>query len=132
MGTDKDPISAAGRAEQLGDQLPSVRSIPDAAFELVARTRELVEAVVLTDVDNAARAEAADAIASINAALRSRQRLAPLYLVRDEDGRVESLLNAGSGRLNPQAPPIEWIERPAEPPPGSEPRLVTVRARCVF
>jgi acyl-coenzyme A thioesterase PaaI-like protein len=42
------------------------------------------------------------------------------------------MLNAGSGRLNPQAPPIEWIERPTEPPAGSEPRLVTVRARCTF
>ncbi|HMC70280.1 MAG TPA: PaaI family thioesterase, partial [Mycobacteriales bacterium] len=74
----------------------------------------------------------ADAVAAITAALRSQQRPAPLFLVRHEDGRVESMLNAGSGRLNPQAPPIEWIDRPAEPPPSSEPRLVSVRARCTF
>ena len=132
MGSDDTPISAARLAEQLGDQLPRVESIPASAFDLVTRTRALVEAVVLTDVDDAARARAADAIASVTAALRNRQRPAPLFLVRHEDGRVESMLNAGSGRLNPQAPPIEWIERPAEPSPGSEPRLVTVRARCTF
>lgn len=98
----------------------------------MTRARELVDAVVLTDVDSEARRAAADAIAAITTALRAQQRPAPLFLVRHEDGRVESMLNAGSGRLNPHAPPIEWIERPAEPPPGSEPRLVTVRARCTF
>lgn len=125
-------MSAARLAEQLGDRLPDAASIPPSAFDLVARTRELVEAVVLTDVDDAARAKAARAMASIAEALRSSQRADPLLLVRHEDGRIESLLNAGSGRLNPQAPPIEWIERPTEPGPGAEPRLVTVRARCTF
>jgi acyl-coenzyme A thioesterase PaaI-like protein len=132
MGSDKVPISAARLAEQLGDQLPPAESISDSAFELVARARELVEAVVLTDVGDEARQRAADAIAAVTAALQARQREAPLFLVRHEDGRVESMLNAGSGRLNPQAPPIEWLERPAAPPPGSDPRLVTVRARCTF
>ena len=42
------------------------------------------------------------------------------------------MVQAGSGRLNPQAPPVEWIERPTEPPPGSVPRSVEVRARCTF
>jgi acyl-coenzyme A thioesterase PaaI-like protein len=45
---------------------------------------------------------------------------------------VESLTQAGSGRLNPQAPPIEWVDRPKEPPPGSPPTPVEVRARCTF
>lgn len=125
-------MSAARLAEQLGDRLPDAASIPTSAHELVARTRDLVEAVVLTDVDEEARAEAANAIASITDALRARQRPDPLLLVRHEDGRIESLLNAGSGRLNPQAPPIEWIERPTAPGPGAEPRLVTVRARCTY
>jgi acyl-coenzyme A thioesterase PaaI-like protein len=53
-------------------------------------------------------------------------------LVRHADGRVESLLQAGSGRLNPQSPPLEWVHRPTEPPPGSEPRSVEVTARCSF
>jgi hypothetical protein len=132
VASEKAPVSAARLAEQLGDRLPDAASIPASAHDLVDRTRELVEAVVLTDVDEGARAEAANAIASITGALRSRQRPDPLLLVRHEDGRVESLLNAGSGRLNPQAPPIEWIERPTEPGPGEQPRLVTVRARCTY
>jgi hypothetical protein len=132
VGSDKAPVSAARLAEQLGDQLPALESVPASAFDLVARTRELVEAVVLTDVDDDARVEAARAIASITDALLDKRRADPLLLVRHEDGRVESLLNAGSGRLNPQAPPIEWIDRPTEPGPGAEPRLVTVRARCTY
>jgi acyl-coenzyme A thioesterase PaaI-like protein len=132
VASDKTPISAARLAEQLGDELPSIQSVPASAFDLVASARDLVEAIVLTDVDGEARGRAADAIAAVTAALRTQQRAAPLFLVRHEDGRVESMLNAGSGRLNPQAAPVEWIERPAEPPRGSEPRLVTVRARCVF
>jgi acyl-coenzyme A thioesterase PaaI-like protein len=132
MGEEKGPVSAARLAEQLGDQLPRPESIPSSAFDLVARTRELVEAVVLTDVDGAAREQAAHGIASITSALRARQRPDPLFLVRHEDGRVESLLQAGSGRLNPQAPPVEWIERPTEPPVDAEPRLVTVRAQCTY
>ena len=64
--------------------------------------------------------------------LRRRRREAPLLLVRHPDGRVESLLQAGSGRLNPQAPPVEWVERPTEPPAGSDPVPATVRARCTF
>ena len=132
MASEKAPVSAARLAEQLGDRLPSPASIPSSAFDLVARTRELVEAVVLTDVDEDARAEAASAIASITDALLEHRRPDPLLLVRHEDGRIESLLNAGSGRLNPQAPPIEWIERPTEPGAGAEPRLVTVRARCTY
>lgn len=125
-------MSAARLAEQLGDRLPDAASIPTSAHDLVTRTRDLVEAVVLTDVDDATRADAANAIASITEALRARQRPDPLLLVRHEDGRIESLLNAGSGRLNPQAPPIEWIERPTEPGPGAEPHLVTVQARCTY
>ena len=43
----------------LGDQLPDPASIPDASFALTARVRELVEAVVMTDVDEDALAAAA-------------------------------------------------------------------------
>ena len=132
MASDRPPVSAARLAEQLGDRLPTADSLPPSAFDLVARTRALVEAVVLTDVDDATRAKAADAIASITATLLAQRRSDPLLLVRHPDGRVESMLQAGSGRLNPQAPPVEWIERPTEPAPGAEPRLETVRARCTY
>ena len=51
METPKTPASAARLAELLGDRLPDPASIPDASFALAARVRELVEAVVMTDVD---------------------------------------------------------------------------------
>lgn len=132
METPKTPASAARLAELLGDQLPDPASIPDASFVLTARVRELVEAVVMTDVDEAARAAAADDIAAITERLRARRRDQALFLVRHPDGRVESMVQAGSGRLNPQAPPVEWVERPTEPPAGSVPESVEVRARCTF
>ena len=125
------PISAGRLAEQLGDRLPEAASIPPEAFELVRRVRELVEAVALTDVEADDLARAGRQVAAVTAALRARQR-DHLQLVRHPDGRIESLRQAGSGRLNPQAPPIEWIHRPTEPPPGSEPTPVEVVARCTF
>jgi acyl-coenzyme A thioesterase PaaI-like protein len=92
----------------------------------------LIEAVVMTDVAEADRVAAADLIATATDLLKRSRRESPLFLVRHEDGRVESLLQAGSGRLNPAAPPVEWVARPTEPQPGSEPVPVDVSARCVF
>jgi len=125
-------LSAFQLARQLGDKLPGPDSIPDAAFELVERVRELVEAVVMTDVDGDTRAAVAADLAELAGRLHARRRRDALYMVRHADGRVESLNQAGSGRLNPQAPPIEWVHRPKEPPPGSPPTPVEVRARCTF
>ena len=120
-------------AELAGDSLPDPADIPAAAFDLVAATRELTAAVVMTDVDADVRA------AGRRRARRAhRARCAPrngadaMFLSRHADGRVESLTQAGSGRLNPQAPPIEWIHRPKEPPPGTPPTPVEVHARCTF
>ena len=126
------PVSAARVAELLGDSLPDPAQIPASAFGLVAATRDLVEAVVMTDVSADVRAAAATELAAITERLRAERRADALYMVRHADGRVESLNQAGSGRLNPQAPPIEWIVRPKEPPAGSEPSAVEVRARCTF
>jgi acyl-coenzyme A thioesterase PaaI-like protein len=133
MGTpDTTPVSAARLAEQLGDALPEVGSVPDAAFALVAGVRALVDAVVLTDVHESELARATAELARITERLRARQRPEPLLLVRHPDGRVESLLQAGAGRLNPHALPIRWTERPTEPPPGSAPRAVECVAECTF
>jgi len=126
------PVSATRLAAQLGDLLPAASSVADESFVLVDRVRELVEAVVMTDVSPAARAAAAQRIAEVTEALRAERRGVPLLLVRHPDGRVESLLQAGSGRLNPQSPPLEWLHRPTEPPPGSQPASVEVTARCTF
>jgi acyl-coenzyme A thioesterase PaaI-like protein len=126
------PVSAGRLADELGDRLPLAADVPVAAFDLVARTRELIDAVVMTDVAEADRTAAADLIATASEMLNRSRRDSPLYLVRHTDGRVESLLQAGSGRLNPAAPPVEWLERPTEPPPGSDHVPVQVSARCVF
>lgn len=120
------PISAARLAEQLGDELPTVDTIPPESFELVARVRELVEAVVLTDVAPAVRSAAAAEITAIAERLRAEQRERALYLVRHADGRIESLTQAGSGRLNPQAPPLEFVEF------GDPGNLGEVVARCML
>ena len=59
VGQMNQPVSAARVAELLGDSLPDPAQIPAEAFDLVAATRELVEAVVMTDVDAGTRADAA-------------------------------------------------------------------------
>ncbi len=126
------PVSASRLAELLGDELPAASTIPPQAFELADRVRELMDAVVLTDVSPEARAAAASRIADITRELSAAQREHHLLLVRHEDGRIESLTQAGSGRLNPQSPPLEWTHRPTEPPPGTPPKPVEVTARCSF
>jgi acyl-coenzyme A thioesterase PaaI-like protein len=126
------PVSAARVAELAGDALPDPADLPQSAFDLVAATRELTAAVVLTDVDAAVRTQAVAQLAEVTARLRAEQRPDAMFLSRHADGRVESLTQAGSGRLNPQAPPIEWIQRPKEPPPGTPPSPVEVHARCTF
>ncbi len=126
------PVSAARVAELAGDSLPDPAAIPAAAFDLVAATRELTAAVVMTDVDADVRAQAVAELEAITERLRAAQRADAMFLSRHADGRVESLTQAGSGRLNPQAPPIEWIHRPKEPPPGTPPTPVEVHARCTF
>ncbi|MCW2549007.1 MAG: hypothetical protein JWN96_3467 [Mycobacterium sp.] len=132
MSNDGAPVSAGRLAELLGDQLPVAASVSPASIELVAAARRLVEAMVLTDVDEATRGEAVSRIDDITTLLSTRQRPDALYLVRHPDGRVESLMQAAAGRLNPQALPIEWLVRPTEPPPGVPPVSVEVTARCTF
>ncbi len=126
-------VSAARLADDLGDRLPSADTVTPEALDLVRAARDLVEAIVLTDVDAATRAAATADLATVTARLRAHRRADPLYLVRHPDGRVESLVQAGSGRLNPQAPPVEWIVRPTEPmSPDTVPHPVEVTARCTF
>jgi acyl-coenzyme A thioesterase PaaI-like protein len=126
------PVSAARVAELAGDALPDPADIPDVAFDLVAAVRDLTASVVMTDVDALVRAQAVADVEQLTARLRTAQRPEAMFLSRHADGRVESLTQAGSGRLNPQAPPIEWIHRPKEPPPGTTPTPVEVHARCTF
>ncbi len=59
------PVSAARVAELAGDALPDPAAIPDAAFDLVAATRDLMAAVVMTDVDAVVRAQAVADLADL-------------------------------------------------------------------
>lgn len=131
-GDDAVPLSAAALGAALGDRLPRAADVAPEAEALVAATRDLVEAVVLADVGPDELTAATEAVVQITAGLSARRRAAPLHLVRHDDGRLESLLQAGSGRLNPQAPPLAWVERPTEPPAGAEPVAATVHARCTY
>ena len=128
----EQPVSAARIAEEMGDRLPGPESIPPEAFELAEEVRRLVEAVVMTDAGPDERREAARQVRTIADGLRERARPDALLLVRHPDGRIESMTAASSGRLNPQSLPIEWVQRPTEPPPGTPPRAVEVIARCTF
>lgn len=127
------PASSWRLAQLLGDTLPSTDVVADAqSLELVARVRELADAVVLTDLDPPQRAQIASELADISTRLRARQRSDGPLLARRVDGMLEHLTNAGSGRLNPHAVQVEFVDLPAAPPPGSEPRSVEVHARCTF
>jgi acyl-coenzyme A thioesterase PaaI-like protein len=125
-------VSAGRLAELLGDQLAAADTVSPAAVELAAAVRRLVEAVVLTNVGDAERRDAITRIETVTGLLSARQRPEALYMVRHPDGRVESLMQAAAGRLNPQALPLQWLVRPTEPPPGASPTSVEVVARCMF
>jgi acyl-coenzyme A thioesterase PaaI-like protein len=126
------PLSAGRLAELLGDSLPSAETLSPESFALVAATRRLVDAVVMTDLDPASLEAVTAEIEATTRSLAARRKDEPLLLVRHDDGRVESLLQAAAGRLNPQALPIEWVHRPTEPPPGTPPEPVEVTALCTF
>ncbi|NUU23380.1 MAG: PaaI family thioesterase [Streptomycetaceae bacterium] len=123
--------SASTLAAMLGAEMPDAEDLAPEAFELVERVRDLVEAVVLTDVDADARGTAAARIAEVTEALRAAQRPKDkvVQLVRHRNGRFEHMTQAGSGRLNPQAPRIEYDDLPTPLQPGEsrEPLEITAR-----
>jgi acyl-coenzyme A thioesterase PaaI-like protein len=129
---DPVPQSAGRLAELLGDRLPLVTDVPPEAFALVEQARALVEAVVMTDVGSAERASVAAELERLTARLAAARRDQTYLLVRHPDGRPEHLTQAGSGRLNPQAPPMVFRGLTAPPPAGSETRPVEVAATCVL
>lgn len=131
---DDAPLSADRLAARLGDALPRVEDLPDEAFALVDEVRELVRAVVETDADAATRATAAEVLRDVRDRLDATRRPPErrVVLVRHPDGRVEHLTQAGSGRLNPQAPPVTFLDLPPDPPPGRAPVSIDVRATCTL
>jgi hypothetical protein len=133
MNETSRPVSAARLAEELGDTMPAAASIPAESFELVDATRSLIEAVVMTDFGPDVRAATARNIHSVISELAAVRRVEPLLLARRGGRRGgESSLQAGTGRLKPQAAPTESTERPIEPEPGAAPVPATVRGTCRF
>ena len=109
-GTAPAPQSALELARVLGDRVLAPDAIPPEAFALVEAARDLVDAVVGTDVPPATRATAAAELAGIAARLREERRDPVILLVRHDDGRIENLSQAGGGRLNPQAPRLVFVD----------------------
>ena len=127
--SNRDALSAAQLAAQL-DDLPDPTTIDPALFELVRAVRGLVDSVVATDVSAADRAELTQQIDRLSGQLNARRR-EPLILVgRHGSGRIENLTQAGSGRLNPHARPVQFDPLPAPPPTGTSPSSVEVTAQC--
>lgn len=126
--------SASTLAAMLGADMPAAQDIAPEAFELAERIRDLVEAAVRTDVDPAARASAAARIAQATEELKAAQRPkdAVVQLVRHNNGRYEHLTQAGSGRLNPQAPRVEFLNLPDPPRSGVTPEPVEIHARVTL
>ena len=117
----------------LGDQLPDVDDVaPAAARDLVERVRDLVDAVVLTDVDAPERATVAREIDALIARLTAATRDPGALLARLPTGDWENLSNAGSGALNPQALRLQWVDTPPMARPGADIVGLEVRARCTL
>jgi acyl-coenzyme A thioesterase PaaI-like protein len=126
------PGSAGELAARLGDSLMPADAVPEASLALVAAIRALVGAAVLTDVGPAERAAVAAEVDALTGRLRALQRDHTWLLARHVDGRPEHLTQAGSGRLNPQAPPVLWTDVPPPPPPGAEPLPAEIRGTCTL
>ncbi len=130
MSTDRGgPPSAVELAALLGEALPPAASVRDPQTDLVAAVRRLVDATVATAADDEACAEVAGAVRALAERLEAEVLDLP-RLVRHPGGRLENLSQAGSGRLNPRAAPIEFA--PYDPPPGGAVTPVEVTATCVL
>lgn len=99
----------AARRQAMQTTLPSADTVPAEAFELAEAVRDLVEAVVMTDVSPEERTEVTAAVKALSARLAAAERPDPVWLVSHGDGDWEHLTNAGTGRLNPTAPRVQWL-----------------------
>jgi acyl-coenzyme A thioesterase PaaI-like protein len=116
------------------DALPPAEDLPAEAFTLAEAVRDLVEATVMTGVEPAERAAVAAEIEALTKRLAVIERPDPVWMVRHSDGTFEHLTQAGTGRLNPQAPRLRWFK-----PDGGlaydaspDPETNEVIARCTL
>ena len=131
VGDADGPISAWQLGERLGGRVPNASTVSAAELDLVDATRDLLDAVVQTDADDATRESAAAQIRSVASTLRARTRDAVIVLVRHDDGRLENLTQAGSGRLNARALPLTFDPLPPPAPAGTL-APVEVVAHCTL
>ena len=124
--------SAAVLGELLGDRVPSLSSITDAALDLAAAARDLIDAVVATDVDDATRERVTALLRAVAAELRARRRDPVIVLVREPDGRLNNLTQAGNGPLNPRAPELRFAPFPPAPAPDAPFRSVEIEGYCTL
>lgn len=121
MSTGQEPdLSTVGSAsllgELLGDRVPPADSITPAAVELAVAARDLLDAVVATAVDDDTRRAVASALRDAASTLRTERRDPVIVLVREPDGRLNNLTQAGCGPLNPRAPELRFAPFPPPAP----------------
>lgn len=131
--SDERPPSALEWARAQGGTLPVADDVlTPAAIALVARARDVVDAIARTGVTDEERTTLASELAAITVRLRAATRADPVVVVRHDSGRIENVTQAGSGRLNPQAPAVDVDPLLAPPPPGVDPAPVEVTARTTL
>jgi len=96
--------------------------------------RDLVDAVVCTDVDGAERAAVAAEVEALTVRLRAARRSQSMLLVRFDGGWVENVTQAATGPLNPLASRATYLDGeggtsplPSPAEPGDPPGLVRMR-----
>lgn len=124
--------SASLLGELLGDRLPPASSVSGAAVDLADAARDLLDAVVGTDVDDATRARLAAVVRGVAAELRRARREPLIVLVRRPDGRIDNLTQAGCGPLNPRAPELRFEPFPPPPDAGGPFRPVEIVGHCTL
>ncbi|WP_230973458.1 PaaI family thioesterase [Aeromicrobium terrae] len=77
---------------------------------LAASVRELIDATLLTEVDESDLLAAQQQVDAATALLRGRQRDRPLGVGLDPDGEPLSWGNVAIGTRNPVAPPLDVVE----------------------
>ena len=129
--SDATPPSAYQLAQQMGDALIDPADLGPEFDELVAAVRRLTDAAVATDLEPGERAAIGTELDRLTDRLRAAVREPVIFLGRHADGRIANLTQAGSGRLNPHAPPL--VFDPIDLPDTTNgPVSVEIVGRCVL
>jgi acyl-coenzyme A thioesterase PaaI-like protein len=119
--------------------LAPASEIPPEAFALVESVRDLVEATVMTDVPATERAAIQAEIEALTRRLAVAERPDAVWMVKHTVGGLENadfehLTQAGNGRLNPQAPRLQWLTPDGEVSylAMAHPETGEVLARCIL